>query len=56
MAAAGSPLAGLSEAEARRRLPERGELAPPASSRSYPGIVRAKTLTVFNPILRVFAS
>jgi cation-transporting P-type ATPase E len=46
--------AGLSEAEAARRLAERGELQPPASSRSYASIVRANTLTVFNLILVVF--
>ncbi len=47
---------GLSEAEARRRLAERGEFPPPASSRSYASIVRANTLTVFNLILIVFGA
>jgi cation-transporting P-type ATPase E len=48
--------AGLSEAEARRRLAERGEVAPPATSRSYASIVRANTLTIFNLILVVFGA
>ncbi|HEX6457293.1 MAG TPA: HAD-IC family P-type ATPase [Thermoleophilaceae bacterium] len=48
------PSAGLSEAEAQRRLEERGEVRPPATSRSYASIVRANTLTVFNLILVVF--
>jgi cation-transporting P-type ATPase E len=42
---------GLTEAEARRRLAERGPIEPPASSRSYRSIVRANTFTVFNAIL-----
>jgi cation-transporting P-type ATPase E len=46
--------AGLSEAEAARRRAARGEVAAPASSRSYASIVRANTLTVFNLILLVF--
>lgn len=46
--------AGLSEAEAQRRRAARGEVAAPASSRSYASIVRANTLTVFNLILVVF--
>jgi cation-transporting P-type ATPase E len=51
--AAGS---GLTEIEARRRLEARGELPPPATSRSYASIVRANTLTVFNLILAVFGA
>ncbi|QEC46921.1 HAD-IC family P-type ATPase [Baekduia soli] len=47
---------GLTEAEAHRRLLERGEVAPPATSRSYASIVRANTLTVFNLILIVFGA
>jgi magnesium-transporting ATPase (P-type) len=42
---------GLSEAEAARRLAERGPIEPPPSSRSYASIIRANTLTVFNAIL-----
>ncbi len=45
---------GLTEVEARRRIVERGEVAPAASSRSYRSIVRANTLTVFNVILAAF--
>src|SRR5512144_3346612 len=48
--------AGLSEAEACRRLRARGEVRPPATSRSYASIVRANTLTVFNLILVVFGA
>ena len=47
---------GLTEAEAHRRLAERGEVSPPATSRSYFSIVRANTLTVFNLILVVFGA
>ena len=46
--------AGLSEAEAGRRLAERGPVEPAASSRSYGSIIRANTLTVFNAILAAF--
>jgi cation-transporting P-type ATPase E len=42
---------GLTEAEARRRLAERGPPAPPATSRSTASIVRANVLTPFNFIL-----
>ena len=49
-----APASGLSEAEAGRRLAERGEQPPPATSRSYASIVRANTFTVFNLILAVF--
>ena len=42
---------GLTEAEAARRLAERGPVEPPPSSRSYASIVRANVLTVFNAIL-----
>jgi len=44
---------GLTEAEARRRLAERGPLPKPPSSRSYASIVRANVFTVFNLILAV---
>ncbi|MEX2464537.1 MAG: HAD-IC family P-type ATPase, partial [Gaiellaceae bacterium] len=47
---------GLSEAEAGRRLTERGPQVPPATSRSYASIVRANVLTVFNLILLVFGA
>ncbi|HZR91977.1 MAG TPA: HAD-IC family P-type ATPase [Gaiellaceae bacterium] len=49
-----APVNGLTEAEAARRLAQRGPLAKPASSRSYASIVRANVLTVFNLILAVF--
>jgi len=42
---------GLTEAEARRRLAERGPPAPPPTSRSTASIVRANVLTPFNAIL-----
>jgi cation-transporting ATPase E len=45
---------GLTEAEAQRRLAERGPVEPPASSRSTASIVRANLLTLFNLILVVF--
>jgi cation-transporting ATPase E len=45
---------GLSEAEAARRLAQRGRPARQSSSRSYASIVRANTLTVFNLILAAF--
>jgi P-type E1-E2 ATPase len=51
---AASPPAGLSEAEASRRLAARGPLPAPATSRSYASIVRANVLTIFNLILAVF--
>jgi hypothetical protein len=38
-------LAGLSEAEAKRRLRERGPLPEAPASRSYVSIVRANVLT-----------
>jgi len=44
---------GLTEAEARRRLEERGPIEPPATSRSTASIVRANVLTIFNLILVV---
>jgi cation-transporting P-type ATPase E len=44
---------GLSEAEAERRLAERGGTARARSSRSYLSIVRANVFTVFNLILAV---
>ena len=43
--------AGLTAAEAQRRLAARGEVQPPASSRSTASIVRANVLTPFNAIL-----
>lgn len=46
--------AGLTSAEAERRLSQRGELRPPDSSRSYGSIVRANALTIPNAILFVF--
>ena len=49
---AGRP-SGLSQAEASRRLAERGRPRAPRSSRSYAGIVRANVFTVFNLILGV---
>jgi cation-transporting P-type ATPase E len=42
---------GLTEAEARRRLAERGPPTPPATSRSTASIIRANVLTPFNAIL-----
>ncbi len=44
-------LSGLSEAEAARLLEQRGEVEPPATSRSLASIVRANVFTVFNLIL-----
>ncbi|MEX1358317.1 MAG: cation-transporting P-type ATPase, partial [Gaiellaceae bacterium] len=44
---------GLTEAEAQRRLAERGPVEPPATSRSTASIVRANVFTVFNAILLV---
>jgi cation-transporting P-type ATPase E len=49
-----SPPAGLTEAEASRRLAARGPLPAPATSRSYASIVRANVFTIFNLILAVF--
>jgi P-type E1-E2 ATPase len=51
----GGPL-GLSDAEAARRLAERGRPRRERSSRSYAGIVRANVLTVFNLILAGFGA
>ena len=48
--------AGLTEAEAARRLAERGPIEPPATSRSVASIVRANVFTVFNAILVVFGA
>jgi magnesium-transporting ATPase (P-type) len=45
---------GLTEAEARRRLEERGPLPKPASSRSYASIVRANLLNLPNAVLGFF--
>lgn len=47
---------GLSQAEAQRRLDERGTNAQAATSRSYASIIRANVLTVFNLILAVFGA
>jgi cation-transporting P-type ATPase E len=49
-----APRTGLTEAEAQRRLQERGPLPAPTTSRSYLSIVRANTLTIPNAILFVF--
>jgi P-type E1-E2 ATPase len=46
--------AGLTEAEAQRRLEALGERGELPTSRSYKSIVRANTLTVFNLILATF--
>jgi cation-transporting ATPase E len=48
--------AGLSEADAARRLAARGRVGRPPSSRSYASIVRANVLTVFNLILAGFGA
>jgi P-type E1-E2 ATPase len=45
---------GLTQAEAERRLAARGEIEPPATSRSWRSILRANLLTVFNVVLVVF--
>ena len=45
---------GLSEAEADRRVAERGPAPPQQTSRSYRSIVTANVFTVFNLILLVF--
>jgi magnesium-transporting ATPase (P-type) len=49
-------LSGLSEAEAARRLAERGRPRVQRTSRSYASIVRANVLTVFNAILAGFGA
>jgi cation-transporting P-type ATPase E len=46
-------LTGLSEAEAARRLAERGPYEPPSTSRSLGSIIRANVFTIFNLILVV---
>jgi magnesium-transporting ATPase (P-type) len=48
-----SPPAGLTEAEAAKRLAARGPLKAPPTSRSYASIVRANVFTIFNLILAV---
>jgi len=53
-ASAAAARTGLTNAEAERRLAERGPVEPPPTSRSYASIVRANVLTVFNLILLVF--
>jgi cation-transporting ATPase E len=55
-ATTGTPAPGLTEAEAGRRLAERGPLPRAATSRSYQSIVRANVLTVFNLILAAFGT
>ncbi len=52
-APAPAELTGLTQAEVKRRLAERGPIQPPATSRSYASIVRANVFTVFNLILAV---
>jgi cation-transporting P-type ATPase E len=47
------PSAGLTEAEAARRLAARGPQRELATSRSYASIVRANVFTIFNLILAV---
>lgn len=47
---------GLTQAEAERRLRERGRLPDQATSRSYRSIFVANTFTVFNLILAVFGA
>src|SRR3954447_13687470 len=45
---------GLTQAEAAKRLRDRGPRRPQPSSRSYGSIVRANVFTVFNLVLLVF--
>jgi magnesium-transporting ATPase (P-type) len=45
---------GLTQREAERRLAARGEVEPPATSRSWSSILRANLLTVFNVTLLLF--
>jgi cation-transporting ATPase E len=54
--AAPSTTAALSEAEAARRLKERGSTREQATSRSYLSIAVANTFTVFNAILAGFGA
>ncbi|HJZ34725.1 MAG TPA: HAD-IC family P-type ATPase [Solirubrobacterales bacterium] len=54
--AAPSTTAGLTEAEAARRLKERGTTREQATSRSYLSIAVANTFTVFNAILAGFGA
>ena len=49
-----APAAGLTEAEAQRRLEAAGGVREPPTSRSYASIVRANVFTLFNLILSVF--
>jgi magnesium-transporting ATPase (P-type) len=54
---AGSAAAsGLTEAEARRLLEQRGPSRPPQTSRSYASIIRGNVFTVFNLIIAVFGA
>ena len=55
MQAAGSG-AGLTEADAQRRLRERGPQPKDSSSRSYRSIAVANTFTIFNAILAAFGA
>ena len=55
MEAAGSG-AGLTEADAQRRLRERGPQPKDSSSRSYRSIAVANTFTIFNAILAAFGA
>jgi len=55
-ATATSSPAGLSAAEAARRLEARGPLPKPPTSRSYRSIVVANTFTIFNAILVAFGA
>lgn len=54
--AAAAAAKGLTAAEARHRLEERGPLPKPSSSRSYTSIILANTFTVFNAILAGFGA
>ena len=56
MAAPAALATGLTQAEAERRLAERGPAHKQASSRSYTSIAIANTFTVFNAILAVFGA
>ncbi len=53
---AADTLTGLSEAEAARRLAERGAPREQGASRSYRSILIANTFTVFNAILAIFGA
>ena len=55
-AAPAADAAGLSEAEAARRLQQRGKPARRHSSRSYASIIRANTLNIPNAVLFAFGA